>query len=54
MAGIVFAAATDYKDQLRYIAGKDSNALYDERIGLGAEEQVRKIRKRSYFSGLED
>lgn len=45
IASIVFEAATDGKDQLRYIAGEDAVALYDERVKLGAEGQYRKIQE---------
>jgi NAD(P)-dependent dehydrogenase (short-subunit alcohol dehydrogenase family) len=45
MAAIVYEAATDNKDQLRYIAGNDANLLYAERAKLGAEAQYRKIQE---------
>lgn len=44
IAQIVFEAATDHKNQLRYVAGKDANALYNERIKVGAEKQVENIK----------
>lgn len=44
IAQIVFEAATDHKNQLRYVAGKDANALYNERIKVGAETQVENIK----------
>lgn len=44
IAKIVFEAATDLKNQLRYVAGKDANALYNERIKVGAETQVENIK----------
>jgi short-subunit dehydrogenase len=44
IAQIVYEAATDNKNQLRYVAGNDANALYDERIKLGAETQVQNIK----------
>ncbi|MEP6932153.1 MAG: SDR family NAD(P)-dependent oxidoreductase, partial [Flavobacterium sp.] len=44
VAKIVYEAATDNKKQLRYIAGNDANALYDERIQSGAEAQVANIK----------
>lgn len=44
IAQIVFEAATDLKNQLRYVAGKDANALYNERIKVGAETQVENIK----------
>lgn len=44
IAQIVYEAATDNKNQLRYIAGNDANALYDERLKSGAESQVQNIK----------
>lgn len=44
IAQIVYEAVTDNKNQLRYVAGNDANALYDERIKLGAESQVQNIK----------
>lgn len=44
VAKIVFEAATDNKNQLRYIAGDDAVALYDERINSGAETQFKNIK----------
>ncbi|MFZ0596851.1 MAG: SDR family oxidoreductase [Flavobacterium sp.] len=43
IAEIVYQAATDNKNQLRYIAGIDANQLYNERM-LGIETQVRNIK----------
>ncbi|WP_114937996.1 SDR family oxidoreductase [Mucilaginibacter endophyticus] len=37
IAEVVFEAATDGKDQLRYIAGEDGKALYKTRTEMGAE-----------------
>ena len=37
IAGVVYEAATDGKNQLRYIAGEDAKALYAQRLELGAE-----------------
>lgn len=48
VAQIVYEAATDNKNQLRYVAGNDANALYDERIKSGAEAQVQNMK--SMFS----
>jgi hypothetical protein len=45
IAEVIFEAATDNKDQLRYIAGNDAVALYNERIQHGAEEQYLTIKK---------
>jgi short-subunit dehydrogenase len=44
VAQIIYEAATDNKNQLRYIAGNDANALYNERLSLGAETQVKNIK----------
>lgn len=45
IAKVIFEAATDNKDQLRYIAGNDAVALYNERIQHGAEEHYLTIKK---------
>ncbi|WP_316832833.1 SDR family oxidoreductase [Pedobacter aquatilis] len=37
IAKVVFEAATDGKEQLRYLAGEDAKALYAQRMELGAE-----------------
>ena len=37
IADVVYEAATDGKDQLRYIAGADANALFAQRQAAGAE-----------------
>lgn len=37
IAEVVYEAATDGKKQLRYVAGKDANELYAQRLELGAE-----------------
>ncbi|UHO40440.1 SDR family oxidoreductase [Chryseobacterium capnotolerans] len=37
IAEVVYEAATDNKKQLRYVAGEDAKALYEERQKLGAE-----------------
>jgi NAD(P)-dependent dehydrogenase (short-subunit alcohol dehydrogenase family) len=44
VAQIVYQAATDDKNQLRYVAGNDAIALYNERISQGAEAQFRNIK----------
>jgi len=49
VAQVIFDAATDGKDQLRYVAGKDAIALYQERMILGPDEQVRKIKAQFVF-----
>ena len=45
VAAIIYEAAIDNKDQLRYIAGKDAISLYAEREKIGAEAQYRKIQE---------
>lgn len=37
IAEVVYEAATDGKKQLRYVAGKDANELYAQRLEMGAE-----------------
>jgi NAD(P)-dependent dehydrogenase (short-subunit alcohol dehydrogenase family) len=44
VAQIIYEASTDNKNQLRYIAGNDANALYNERLKLSAEIQVQNIK----------
>ncbi|HTE29630.1 MAG TPA: SDR family oxidoreductase [Chryseolinea sp.] len=41
IAEIVYEAATDGKDKLRYVAGEDAKALYSQRLELG-DEKFRK------------
>ncbi|MBJ2126031.1 SDR family oxidoreductase [Flavobacterium sp. IB48] len=49
VAQIIYEAATDNKSQLRYVAGKDANALYNERLSLGAETQIQNIKSMFTF-----
>lgn len=49
VAQIIFNAATDGKNQLRYVAGKDAIALYTERLESGPEAQVHKIKSQFLF-----
>ena len=51
IAEVIFEAATDDKDQLRYFAGKSSKAIYDRRQEIGAEASVKEIKK-MYFDSL--
>lgn len=44
IAEVIYQAATDGKDQLRYVAGKDAIALYNKRNTEGTEEHVQKIK----------
>ncbi|HEX2685342.1 MAG TPA: SDR family oxidoreductase [Kofleriaceae bacterium] len=45
IAEVVYEAATDGKDQLRYIAGEDAKALYAQRASAGAEAMFKVIDK---------
>ena len=51
IADVIYEAATDSKDQLRYFAGKKSKAIYDRRQEIGAEASRKEIKK-MYFDGL--
>ena len=50
IALVVYQAATDEKNQLRYIAGKDAEALYEERTNDGAEKQFQQVRDMFNFN----
>lgn len=43
IADVVYEAATDGKDQLRYVAGEDAKAFYAKRQQLGAEAFRKEI-----------
>ena len=43
IAGVVYEAATDGKDQVRYVAGPDANALYARRLEVGNEASRKEI-----------
>lgn len=45
IAEVVYEAATDGKDQIRYVAGNDAKAMYARRLEIGAEEARKEIRK---------
>jgi short-subunit dehydrogenase len=49
VARIIYDAATDDKEQLRYIAGNDAIGLYRERLELTPEGQFEKIRSQFIF-----
>ena len=51
IGSVIYEAATDDKDQLRYFAGKSAKAIYDRRQEIGAEASAREIKK-MYFDGL--
>ena len=48
IAEVVYEAATDGKDQLRYIAGADAKAMFEMRVQLG-DEAFRKAMKQQFF-----
>lgn len=45
IAETVYEAATDGKDQIRYLAGADAKAMYARRLEIGNEEFRKEIRK---------
>jgi NAD(P)-dependent dehydrogenase (short-subunit alcohol dehydrogenase family) len=45
IADVVYEAATDGKDQIRYVAGEDAKAMYAHRLEVGNEEFRKEIRK---------
>ncbi|MBT2620422.1 MULTISPECIES: SDR family oxidoreductase [Chryseobacterium] len=53
IASVIYEAATDGKDQLRYVAGKDAIALYNDRNTIGVENHVQKIKSGFVFDKLE-
>ena len=48
IAEVVYEAATDGTDQLRYVAGADAKATYATRLQLG-DEAFRKAMRRQFF-----
>jgi len=48
IAEVVFEAATDGKDQLRYVAGADARATYAARLQMG-DEAFRKAMGQRFF-----
>jgi len=48
IAEIVFEAATDGKDQLRYVAGSDAKAMHEMRLQIG-DEAFRKAMAQQFF-----
>jgi NAD(P)-dependent dehydrogenase (short-subunit alcohol dehydrogenase family) len=48
IAAVVYEAATDGKDQLRYVAGADAQALYAQRLQAG-DEVFRKAVAQTFF-----
>lgn len=47
IAEVVYEAATDNKDQIRYLAGEDAKAMYARRLEIGSEEFRKEIRKQT-------
>ena len=45
IAAVVYEAATDGKDQIRYVAGQDANAMYKRRLEIGNEAFRKEIRQ---------
>ena len=43
IAAVVYEAATDGKDQLRYLAGEDAKQIYEQRLRLGAEAYHKNV-----------
>lgn len=52
IAGIIYEATTDGKDQLRYLAGETAVTRYARRLELGAEDFRRETKE--WFLGLLD
>ena len=48
IAEVVYEAATDGKDQLRYVAGADAKATYATRLQMG-DEAFRKAIAQQFF-----
>ncbi|MBS1636968.1 MAG: SDR family oxidoreductase [Bacteroidetes bacterium] len=45
IASVIYDAANDNKEQLRYIAGEDAISIYTEREKNGAEAQYKKVQE---------
>ncbi|HMI04497.1 MAG TPA: SDR family oxidoreductase [Pedobacter sp.] len=45
IADVIYEAATDGKDQLRYVAGEFANQLYARRLEIGTEAAVKEMNK---------
>ncbi|HEY9049605.1 MAG TPA: SDR family oxidoreductase [Ohtaekwangia sp.] len=43
IAAVVYEAATDGKDRVHYVAGKDAHMLHDRRLAIGAEAAIKEI-----------
>jgi NAD(P)-dependent dehydrogenase (short-subunit alcohol dehydrogenase family) len=49
IAATIYEAANDGKDQLRYIAGRDAEAIIGERTEIGSEAHYQRIKSRFVF-----
>jgi NAD(P)-dependent dehydrogenase (short-subunit alcohol dehydrogenase family) len=54
IAEVVYQAATDGKDQLRYVAGADAKATYATRLELGDEAFRKAMRQRFFVAGTQE
>ncbi len=50
IAEVVYEAATDGKDKLRYVAGADAQAMYAQRLQVGDELFRKGIAQRFFGS----
>jgi NAD(P)-dependent dehydrogenase (short-subunit alcohol dehydrogenase family) len=48
VAKVVYQAATDGKDKIRYLVGSDTKALFARRTEIGSEAQRREIKKQFF------
>lgn len=53
IAAVIYEAATDGKDQLRYVAGEFAGQLYARRLDIGSEAAVKEM-KQLVFGDLVD
>ena len=51
IADVVYEAATDGKDQLRYVAGEDAKSMYAMRLQLG-DEAFHKAIAQQFFADV--
>ncbi len=54
IAEVVYEAATDDKDQLRYVAGAEAKATYAARLQLGDEAFRQAMRQRFFGAGTQE
>jgi NAD(P)-dependent dehydrogenase (short-subunit alcohol dehydrogenase family) len=50
IAEVVYEAATDGKQKLRYVAGEDAKALYSQRLQIGDEEFMKQM-EQTFIAG---